>query len=173
MPSLEKTIMVREVLKKNEKRPYVFFAQFSKLSVSDLADLRRNLLKTAKCMVVKNTIAKKAFQEMGFDGASNFIQGQTFITSCLEEPQKVSKILVDFTKEREEQFQIKGGLVDGKTVEVSYVKQLAKLPSKQELLTKTVVGMKSPITGFVLTLNAVIRSFAIVLNQVAVKKGQA
>lgn len=174
MPNVEKTVMLRELMKKIENRPYVFFAQFNRISTGDMSQLRRNLSKSAdSCVVVKNTLAKKIFEQLGIDSVSKFIEGQTFVATCKTEPQRVSKILSDFAKEKEEAFKIKGAVVESAAVDASYVKELAKLPGKQELLTKVVVGMKSPITGIVLTLNAVLRSFVVVVNQIALKKGEA
>jgi len=174
MPSLEKKIMLRELTKKIQDRPYLFFAQFNKLTTGDMSGLRKNLLKTAdSCVVVKNSLAVKIFEDLGIRDASKFLTGQIFVATCKNEPQKVSKIFVDFAKEKEDAFKIKGAIVEGQAYENDYVKELAKLPSKHELLTKVVVGVKSPISGFVLTLNALVRSFVVVLNQVAIKKTES
>ena len=174
MPSLEKTIMLREFSKRVEKKPYLFFAKFTKLSTSDLGDLRRNLSKSADtCTVVKNTIARKTFEQLGIKGIEDLINGQTLLATCKDEPQRVSKVLVDFSKDRDDRFKISGAYVDGAVFEAGHVKQLAALPSKHELLTKVACGVKSPITNFVLTLNAVIRSFVVVLGEVSRKKSSA
>lgn len=174
MPSIEKVVMLRELTKKIEARPYLFFAQFTKLSTGDLSTLRRNLKKNADtCVVVKNTLASKLFDQLGIKSAAQFLEGQTIVATCKEEPQKLSKVFVDFAKEKEGAFKIKGAVVEGQTFETAYVKQLSALPGKHELLTQVAVGVKSPITGFVLTLNAIVRSLVIVVNQIALKKGEA
>ncbi len=175
MPSIEKTVMIRELEKKIGNKPYIFFAQFSKLSTGDMSVLRKNLQKGAdSCVVLKNTLARKILEKIGINGsAAPLIEGQTIVATCLEEPQKISKIFVDFAKEKEEAFKIKGAIVEGKAYEKAYVTELAKLPGKIELLTKVAIGVKSPITGFVLTLNAVLRSFVVVVNEVAKKKGES
>ncbi|MBI4970529.1 MAG: 50S ribosomal protein L10 [Candidatus Omnitrophica bacterium] len=173
MPSLEKKVMIRELNKKIEARPYLFFASFRKLSTGDMSALRRNLQKSAdSCVVIKNTLAIKIFDQLGIKDASKFIEGQTFVATCKEEPQKLSKVLVDFAKEKEEAFKIKGAFVEGQSFESAYVRELSKLPGKHELLTKVAIGVKSPITGFVLTLNGIVRSLVIVVNQIALKKSE-
>lgn len=174
MPSLEKKVMLRELLKKIENRPYLFVTQFKQLASGDMSTFRRGLEKASDgCVVVKNTLAKKAFEQLGVGDIGKLLDGQILVAVCRDEPQKLSKILVEFAKEKEGIFKIRGGAVDGKAVEDSYIKALAKLPSKHELLTQVVVGVKSPITGFVLSLNALLRSFVVVLNQVAIKKQES
>ena len=117
-------------------------------------------------------LANKIFDKLGIKITSQFLEGQTIVATCKEEPQKLSKVFVDFAKEKEGAFKIKGAFVEGRIFETAYVKELSTLPSKHELLTKVAVGVKSPITGFVLTLNALIRSFVVVVHQIALKKGE-
>ncbi|MBI4398926.1 MAG: 50S ribosomal protein L10 [Candidatus Omnitrophica bacterium] len=173
MPNVEKQVMLKELTKKVEHKPYVFFAQFSKLSAGDVSALRQNLQKeAAHCTVVKNTLLRRVLGDAVQDSAA-FIEGQTLITTCVEEPQKVSKVLVTFAKEKEESFKLKGAFIEGRAFEKAYITELAKLPGKKELLTKVVTGVKSPITGFVLTLHAIVRSFVVVVNEIARKKGES
>jgi len=174
MPSLEKEIMFREIKKSIEDKPYLFLSQFTEVTVDGMSGLRNDLRKVSdECLVVKNSVAKKVFEDLGMQGAIDLLEGQMVLTACQDNPQTVSKILVDFSKGKEETFKIKGAWFEGKVVEGKYVKQLAALPSKIELLAKVVGGIKSPITGFVLTLKGVLQSIAGVLNQIALQKEEA
>jgi len=174
MPSLEKEIMFREIKKNIEDRPYLFVSQFKKITVAEISGLRNELRKASdNCLVVKNSVAQKVFEEIGLQDAVGLLEGQTVITSCHENPQNVSKILVNFSKGKDDAFKINGAWLEGKTVEAKYVKELASLPSRIELIAKVVGGVKSPITGFVLTLKGVLQSFAGVLNQIVLQKEEA
>ncbi len=109
-------------------------------------------------------------KENGLNGeAGEFVKDQVLITFGNQEPQDISKALVDFVKNHEKLI-LQGAIVDGKVVKADYIVQLATLPSREELLAKAVSGINAPIAGFVLTLGGLIRSFAIVLNRVAEKK---
>ena len=63
-----------------------------------------------------------------------------------------------------------GILFEDKVYDQEFVKQLSKLPSRQELLTQVVVRVKSPISGFVLTLNQLVKGVVVALNEVKKKK---
>jgi large subunit ribosomal protein L10 len=173
MPKLEKEIMIDELKSCFKENPYVFFSSIAGLSVEDISGLRRSLEpKSKRALVVKNSLARRVLEETGANGsAKDFIEGQVLVAFGDQEPQDISKAFVDFGKENEK-LVLKGAIIDGKAVKPDYLKQLAKLPSKQELLGKVVAGINAPISGFVLTLGGLIRSFAIVLNRVAEKKNQ-
>ncbi len=173
MPKFEKEIMISELKNCFEGNPYVFFSSVRGLDVTAVSELRQALEpKARKALVVKNSLARKVLEERGVNGASqDLIKDQVMITFGNQEPQDISKALVDFLKDHEK-FVLHGAIIEGKTVGLDYVKQLAKLPSKEELLAKVVSGINAPIAGFVLTLGGLIRSFAIALNGVAEKKNQ-
>jgi large subunit ribosomal protein L10 len=88
-----------------------------------------------------------------------------------KEPQLVSKTLVEFAKGRDN-VELRGMILDGKAFEGNFIKELAKLPSRKELLTAVAIRMKSPITALVMTLNGLLQSFVVVLNEIQKKKAQ-
>ncbi len=170
MPSLVQEIMMKEMKREFEKNPYAFISSFQGLAVSDLSDLRRNLEKVAKrSVVVKHSIVRKVFSDLQFDGAEKLLKNNVLVTMGDKEPQIISKALVDFAK-KNEKFLPEGVVVDGKVYNKEYVKVLAQLPSRHELLTQVVVRIKSPITGLVLTLNQLLKGFAVALNEIKKKK---
>ena len=169
MAGLEKKLMLQEIKKKIEGRD-VFFTNFEKVTVEQFGALRRSIAANdGNGVVVKNNIARIILKELGMEDALSAIEGAVFLVAVSKEPQKVSKDLVDFAKAREA-FSIKGAFIDGIFQPAPYVIQLAKLPSREQLLACVVGGIKAPITNFVFGLSSLLRSLVVVLNEVSKKK---
>ena len=66
--------------------------------------------------------------------------------------------------------EFKAGLVDGKAVSADELEDIAKMPSREELMAKLLFLLQSPVTRFARVLNALTRDFVVVLNQIAEKK---
>jgi large subunit ribosomal protein L10 len=149
----------------------VFFTSVTGLKVADVSELRRSLQnKSGRAVVVKNSLAKRVLKERGFNGnVEKLFQDSVLVTFGNKNPQDISKAFVDFLKGHEK-LVLRGAILDGKVVEASVIKELAKLPSREVLLGRLVCGINAPISGLVLTLGAVVRSLVVVLNQVAEKK---
>lgn len=170
MPSYTKEIMMGEVVKQFEENPYAFISNFDKLTVADISDYRRTLEKVARrSFVIKHSLVKKVFTSRKLAISEKMLNGQLLVTFGTKEPQAISKAIVDFAKSH--QSLVPAGVVmDSQVFDQEYVKQLAKLPSRQELLTQALIRMKSPITGFVMTLGAITRGLVVALNEVKKKK---
>ena len=166
MPSLVNNVMMREIEKEFDKNSFAFFSNFDKLSVAAISDLRSKLAKSgARSMVMKHALAKKVLKKKKADDAGKFFKGFVFVTFGTEDPQIVSKALLDFAK-LNTQFVASGIFFEKKVYDQNFVKQLASLPSRKELLTQVVVRVKSPITGIVLTLNQLLKGVVVALNEV-------
>ncbi len=170
MPSVVKEMMLDEIKREFEGNAYAFISSFEGLTVADMSELRRNLSKVAKrSMVVKHSLAKKVLASMNLSDADQFLQGQVLVTIGDNEPQGVSKTLVDFAKTNQK-LNPSGLVFERKLYDKAYIKSLALLPSRQELLTQVVVRVKSPITGLVLTLGQLVRGLVVALNEVKKQK---
>ena len=173
MPSFVKEIMMKEFARELEASPYAFISNFEGLAVADLSDFRRNVEKVAKrSMVVKHSFAKKIFSELKIETAEKFLKGSVLVTLGDKEPQAISKAIVEFAKSHQK-LVIAGAVLERKVYDQEYVKQLAKLPSRHELLTKVAFGVKAPISGFVITLGQILRGFVVALNEIKKKREAA
>ena len=171
MPSLVKEMMMKELEQEFKANTCAFFSSFDALSVADISDYRRALGKVSKrSMEVKHAMAKKTFSASKTLEAGKFLKGQILVTFGSKEPQVISKTLMDFAKTHEKLVPA-GVIMDSKVYDAEFVKQLAKLPSRQELLTQVVVRVKSPISGFVMTLGQIMRGFVVALNEIQKQKG--
>ncbi|MSR77047.1 MAG: 50S ribosomal protein L10 [Candidatus Omnitrophica bacterium] len=166
MPSVVNKVMMREIENQFEENAFAFFSSFDKLSVAAISELRNKLSKTGtRSMVIKHALAKKVLKARKADAADKFFKGFVFVTFGSNDPQIVSKALLEFSKTNN-RFISSGVYFERKIHDQDFVKQLASLPSRKELLTQVVLRIKSPITGIVLTLHQVLRGFVVALNEV-------
>lgn len=168
--STEKKLLFEEVLKSLEGKNYIFFSRYNRLSVNDFGELRRKVEKVSEhSLVVKNTLMRRALEQLGLKDACCFLEGSVFVTLSSKDPQNVSRVLVDFAKGNEN-FQVSGACIDGGVYQASYLEQLAKMPSREVLIAMVVGGIAAPLRGFVSTLAQLNRSVVIALDQIQKKK---
>jgi len=132
--------------------------QYRGLTVSQMGSLRRSLHEAdVTLQVVKNTLAKRAAEGTDFKVAADLFTGPVAIAYG-NDPVAMAKAISDFAK-KHDALEIKGGVLDGKMIDVSNVNALASLPSREVLLAKMLGSMQAPISGFVRTLAEVPASF--------------
>ena len=148
---------------------HVFLVGFKGMTVPQATDLRDRIReKGGQYVVVKNTLAKIAIDGQDLQALNDHFRGPTAVAFS-EDPVTLAKALTDFRKDVPA-VELKGGLVEGKPVDANQVEDIAKLPSRDELLAKLLFLLQSPITRFVRTLAAVPRDFVVVLDQIAKQK---
>lgn len=168
--SAEKKAQVAEISKKIQGSDLVIVSNYSKLTVTADRELRRAIRKaSAEYRVYKNTLTALALKELKIAVDDKLLVGPTsFIFS--KDPVAPSKALVAFAKDNEA-LVIKGGIYLKQAVSAAQIKELAAMPSKQELLSKLVYLLQSPIAGFVRVVNGPIAKLVYGLDAVAKKKG--
>ncbi|MFA5158995.1 MAG: 50S ribosomal protein L10 [Candidatus Omnitrophota bacterium] len=170
MPSFEKKLMFQEIVKEFEKSPYAFISNLNGISVLDISEARRSLEKVSgRSLMIKHAMARKIFAQFSVAGAEKYLSGSVVITFGNKDPQEISKKLVDFSKTNEK-WKPAGVIFEGQVYGEDFVKQLAKLPSRKELLTQLVLRMNSPIQGFANVLGALTRNLVVTLEEVRKKK---
>jgi len=122
--------------------------------------------------VIKNTLARYSIKEAGLDGLDTSLAGPTAWAISNNDLVAPAKIIAKFAKDFEA-LEIKAGFMEGNVLNVAEVDQLAKLPSKEELIAKVMAGLNTPATGLVGVLNGSMRALAIALNALAEKKQAA
>ncbi|PIZ76784.1 50S ribosomal protein L10 [Candidatus Peregrinibacteria bacterium CG_4_10_14_0_2_um_filter_38_24] len=135
----------------------VVFADYQGLSVKDLKNLRTKLREGGVSFnVAKKTLLKLAAKDSGYDEIPDSVmEGPVGVAfSSQEEVAGAAKIIHDFSK-KNKALKLRGSLFEGKILSVVETKQLAVLPSKQELLTQLVYLFNSPISGFARVIQAI------------------
>lgn len=137
-----------------------------------LADALRKEMKASKIEVdvLKNSLAVRAFKDMGIVGLEGTMTGMTALVHG-PDPADVAKKLLAW-KDKNKKLEIKSGIFENKVLTVDQVKQLSKLPSKQTLLTQLAVGFAAPMTGFARGMNALLTQTARLLKALEEKKAK-
>ena len=110
--------------------------------------------------VVKNTLLRFAFNNVGLNELDDQLNGATSLAVCMDDPVAPARVIAEFAKKLNGKFEIKGGFMDGKVLSLDEIKALAELPSKEVLQAQVLGTMLAPIT-----------SLAIVLKAIAEEKG--
>lgn len=138
--------------------------------VTELETLRRSLKTvSADIEVVKHSLGKRLFAQVGWTGLASYFEGTSGVTLTTADPVAVSKVLVTFAKEHEG-FTLRGGIVEGQALALEGIRALAALPSREVLLAKLVGSLVAPLSGFVGVLSGVPRQFVYVMDAIRQSK---
>ena len=118
------------------------------LTVEQDTKLRKNLREAGVVYkVYKNTLIKRAVEGTEFEGLTAHLEGPTAIAISKEDATAPARILFNFTKEAEA-LELKAGVVEGTYYDQDGIKVIATIPSREELLSKFLGSIQSPITNF-------------------------
>lgn len=153
--------------------PHAFLISYQGIKVNDVTELRERVRASGgRYEVVKNTLALRAIEGKPLGALSETFTGAIAVVYTEADPVAVAKTLTEFAK-TVPAVVFRGGIVDGKPIAANEVEQIAKLPSREELISKLLFLLQSPISRLVRTLNAIPRELVVVLDQVAQKKAGA
>lgn len=131
----------------------VLLTEYRGLTVAQLKELRGNLRANASYAVVKNTLAKRAFNEAGVSGLDAELVGPTALAFVHGDTVTVAKALRDFAKANDK-LVLKGGYFDGAVISADEVKKLADLETREVLLAKLAGAFKASLFGAAYMFNA-------------------
>ena len=154
----KKKEQVQILAEKFKKAKMVVLTEYRGISVEDDTKLRSKIRENGdEYAVVKNSIITHAAKEAGIEGIET-LEGPTAVVIGYEDYVTPAKVVNDYAKDHDF-YTIKCGVMDGKVVEVSEVKKLANLPSKDTLYAM----LASALLGN-------IRNLAVVLDQTRQKQ---
>ena len=160
---------VQDLEERFQEAQALVFTDFRGLNANQMVELRQKLrAQNLEYRVVKNRLAQRAAESAGlsFDG---ILEGPTAICFGYDDPIQAFKQSVTLTKEFPN-YEIKGGLSAGEFVDAEGVKELAELPSHEELLTQLAGAFQGPVRKLTMSLNDLLRQMVSVLDQVAEAK---
>ncbi len=165
-----KKAKVAELSQRLKEAKSFVLADYRGLTVEQDTKLRKAMREAEiEYTVIKNSIARFATKENGYDALYEHLKGPTALALSMNDPVAPSKVISKFAKEYEK-LEIKAGVVEGNVVDIEGIKSIAALPSKEELVAKVVGGLSGPLYGLVNVLNGNIRGLAVALNAIAEKK---
>lgn len=164
----QKQAVVTEVSNQLAKAQAVILAEYRSIAVKDMTELRRKARGSGVYLrVLKNTLARRAVADTPFKELSEKMVGP-LAYGISSDPVAVAKVLQEFAKENDK-FVIRAGAMPNLVMSPQDVANLAKMPSRQELLAKLLGTMQAPVAKFVRTLNEVpgkfVRTLAAVKDQ--------
>jgi large subunit ribosomal protein L10 len=158
MKKSEKEQLVTELTAKLEGAKALYYTDFTGLNVKRMTELRRRLRKAGvQYVVIKNTLALRAVNESGLAGTR--LKGPTGLV-ITKDPISGAKVLSDFAREHDQKPEVKGGLLDGKSIDSAQVKKLAAMPSREQMLADLGASMQAPMAAFAGALNGLLYMFA-------------
>jgi large subunit ribosomal protein L10 len=153
MARTAKVAAVAELVDSFQESSGAVLTEYRGLTVKQLQDLRRALGENAEYAVVKNTLTQIAAKEAGVDGFDDLLTGPTAIAFINGDVVEAAKGLRDFARANPA-LVIKGGFLDGKTMDASEIARLADLESRDVLLARIAGGMLASLSQAVYLLNA-------------------
>ncbi len=151
-----------EVLKLAEEMKeakIVLLTDYRGINVTDVTNLRTDLRNVnAKYTVIKNNITRRALAECGIEGLDDALIGPTAVIMSNEDYLEPAKAIYNFSKNNDF-YKIKGGVIEGKVMTAEEIITLAKLPSRETLLSMLAGALLGNIS-----------KVAVALDQVRIKK---
>ena len=140
----------------------VVLVDYRGLTVAEDTALRKQLREAGIVYkVCKNTMMKRAFEGTDFAALDEHLEGPSAIAISKDDATAPARILCKFAKDAKA-LELKAGVVEGTGYDVAGLTELSKVPSREELLSKLLGSLQSPITNL-----------ARVLNQIAEQGGEA
>ena len=152
--------IVEEISAQIKDAQSVVLVDYRGLTVEQDTRLRKQLREAGiTYKVYKNTMMNFAFKGTDFEALAPYLEGPSAVAISTEDATAPARVLCKFAKEADK-LEIKGGVVEGTAYDAKGIGEIAKIPSREELLSKLLGSIQSPITNF-----------ARVMNQLAEKGG--
>ena len=172
MPNVKKIELVEELSDRIKSSSALYFTKYTGMSVEQASGLRQSFTDSSvEYVVSKNTLTKLAAEKAGLskDMFDEFLSGQIAIAYAGEDPTAPARVIKDFSKENE-CLEVVGLYFDGELYSPDKYKEIASLPSREELLTKFVVALNYPMTSVLYSLKASMTGLVNALNNLKEQK---
>ncbi len=164
-----KKLIVDEIKDKLSRAKSVAFVDYKGLTVAEDNAMRREFKKNgSEYKVYKNRLMLLALNELGIQGAEEYLQGTSAVAFSYDDEVAGAKVVCE-TAEKTKKLTVKFGLLNGNFVEGKEIEHLAKLPSKEVLIAKLLGTLNGPASALCRVLNAPTQGLAIALNAIATK----
>ena len=167
-----KTAVIEDVRERFNEAEAVLITEYRGLDVGQMADLR-GALREAETVykIYKNTLVRRALDEGTPEGLVDMLVGPTALAFVEKDPGAAAKALKQFSATNEALI-IKGGLLNGDLLDEAQVRELADLPSRDELLSSIAGGLAAPLQQIASMMNNLLSEMANLLQALA-DKGDA
>lgn len=158
MPTAQKASVVSQTQRWFGDATGIIFTEYRGLGVDEIQTLRKKLRETgAEYHVIKNTLFRIAVGDLASELPAEFHNGPTATAFLFRDEPACAKVIVDFLKDHKA-LVVKGGYIEGKVMNASDIEALAKLPSREQLLSQIVGLVAAPMSNLVGVLQEIIAS---------------
>jgi large subunit ribosomal protein L10 len=162
----QKIKIVDELADRFKRQKMALFGDFHGVPVAKSQDLRRQLKKAdAELKVAKKTLLNLALKKAGIEFDTKKLEGELAVIWGFGDEVMPAKIAYKFSR-LNAAFKLLGGILGGKILNADEAVSLARLPSKEELLTKLVWTLQSPIRGLANVLQGNIKNLVVILSKI-------
>ncbi|WEV69046.1 50S ribosomal protein L10 [Bifidobacterium sp. ESL0775] len=141
----EKEAVIAELTEQFRAADAVYLTEYRGLTVPQISDLREKLGRDTSYSVAKNTLARIAAKEAGYEGFDEALAGPSAITFVKGDYVEAAKVLRDFAK-KNKALVIKGGFADGTMYDAEGFMKLASLESRETLLSRMAGDLKGSMS---------------------------
>ena len=152
-PRADKVAVVDEVRQRFDDAEAVLFTEYRGLDVGALAALRGHLI-DADCRykIYKNSLVRLAIESSAPEGTLDLLLGPTALAFCGKDPSAAAKALRQFAADNEALI-IKGGVLAGTLLDGVQVRELADLPSRDEIMAQILGAFAAPLSSLASMMN--------------------
>ncbi len=146
---------VKKLAEEMKEAKLILLTEYRGINVENDTTLRRDLRNAnAKYTIIKNNITRRALAECEIEGLDDKLVGPTAVVIGKEDYLEPAKAIYNFTKNNE-YYKIKGGVIEGKVMTAEEIITLAKLPSRETLLSMLAGALLGNISKIAVALNEV------------------
>ncbi len=140
--------IVEEIAASVQGAQSVVLVDYRGLTVEQDTELRKQLREAGiTYKVYKNTMMNFAFKGTDFESLTPYLAGPSAVAISTEDATAPARILCKFAKTANA-LEVKGGVVEGVAYDAKGIEDISKIPSREELLSKLLGSIQSPITNF-------------------------
>ncbi len=154
MNRAQKTQAIEELSERFGRSPIAVVTDYRGLNVAQITELRRKIRDAeGEYLIAKNTLTRIAIADTESAAINEWLSGPIGVAYGYGDAVAIAKAVDEFAKDNEA-LEIKGGVLDGEALDAGQLKQLAKMPGKDELRAQLLALLMTPATQLVRVLSA-------------------
>ena len=171
MKRTDKETFVEEFRERLQDSPVIFLTDFTGLDVKSMTVLRDELRKTgAEYLVVKNRLVRRALENTEIPDLSEWLLGPTGVVIGHTGPVEAAKAVADFAKTHDDRPVFKVAVLDNAVLDPSQIERLAKLPTRDVLLSMLAGALEAPVAALAWVMEAKLQEMSGLLEALRAEK---
>ncbi len=165
MNKAEKQAFTEEFRSEAENAGALYLTDFTGLDVKSMTALRRQIRESGgRYWVVKNRLARRAFDDLEISGLDPHLSGPTGIVLGSTDVVEPAKVLVGFARDHDKRPAFKVGVVEGKVIGEEQFLKVATLPARDVLMAQLAGALEGPMAAFLSALEGKLQEFVGLLD---------